>query len=238
MRALSVSALVLAGAIAAATPAAGAPQSCAELGGVVQAGGACRVQANEPAYLMNITFPLDYPDEQAILDYISQTRDGFVNVASSPDPRNHPFELDVDSESLASARTRSVVLTLFQDAGGAHPTSWFKSFTFDTVRGTPVTFDTLFAPDADPLQAVFPIVQRELESKTGLAGSISPGDGMDPSQLPELRRHRRLGDLLLRPGRIAAVVCGGAFGDDPAQRPASAAAVRRGHAGRQAGSKL
>ncbi len=157
MRTLRVTAVLLAGAIAAAGPAAGAPQSCADVGGVVQAGGDCRVQASEPAYLMDITFPLDYPDEQAILDYIGQTRDGFVNVASTPEPRNHPFEMDIVSESLASAQTRSVVLKLFQDAGGAHPTSWFKSFTFDTVRGAPVTFDTL------------------------LAGSISPGDGMDPT---------------------------------------------------------
>lgn len=181
MRALTVTALLLAGAIAAATPAAGAPQSCAGLGGVVQAEGTCRVQASEPTYLMDITFPLDYPDEQAILDYLSQTRDGFVNVANAPDTRNRPLEMDVTAESLASARTRSVVLKLFQDVGSAHPTTWFKSFTFDTVRDAPVTFDTLFAPGADPLQVVFPIVQRELESKSGLVGSISPGDGMDPS---------------------------------------------------------
>lgn len=180
MRPLRVTALLMAGAIAAAAPAVGAPQSCADLGGVVQ-GNTCQVKASEPAYLMNIAFPLDYPDEQAILDYLGQTRDGFVNVASTPDPRTHPFEMDVVSESLDSARTRSVVLTLFQDAGGAHPTSWFKTFTYDTARGVPVTFDTLFAPGTDPLQVIFPIVQRQLESKTGLAGGISRGDGMDPS---------------------------------------------------------
>ncbi len=181
MRVLSVTAVLLAGAITAAAPAAGAPRSCAEFGGIVQPGDLCRVQASEPSYIMDITFPLDYPDEQAILDYLSQTRDGFVNVASTPDPRYRPLEMDVTSESLASAQTRSVVLKLFQDVGSAHPTSWFKTFTFDTVRGAPVTFDTLFAPGPDPLKVVFPIVQRELESKTGLAGGISPGDGMDPS---------------------------------------------------------
>lgn len=178
---LPLTALLLAGAIAAATPAAGAPQSCAELGGVVQDGNTCRVQASQPAYVMDIAFPLDYPDEQAILDYLGQTRDGFVNVASTPDPRYRPLEMDVVSESLASARTRSVVLKLFQDVGSAHPTSWFKAFTYDIARGAPVTFDTLFAPGTDPLKGIFPIVQRDLESKTGLAGSISPGDGMDPS---------------------------------------------------------
>lgn len=180
MRPLPVTAVLLAVALAAAAPAAAAPQSCADLGGVVQ-GNTCQVKVSEPSYVMDISFPLDYPDEQAILDYLGQTRDGFVNVASTPDPRNHPYEMDVVSESLASAQTRSVVLKLFQDAGGAHPTSWFKAFTYDTARGVPVTFDTLFAGDSDPLTVIFPIVRRELESKTGLLGSISPGDGMDPS---------------------------------------------------------
>ena len=179
-RTLLVTAL-LAGAVIAAGPAAGAPQSCAELGGVVQAGAICRVQASQPAYVMDITFPLDYPDEQAILDYLGQTRDGFANVASTPDGRNHPYEMDVVAESLSSAQTRSVVLKLFQDVGSAHPTTWYKAFTYDTVRGVPVTFETLFAKGGDPLKVIFPIVARELESKTGLRGSISTGDGLDPS---------------------------------------------------------
>lgn len=37
----------------------------------------------------------------------------------------------------------------------------------------------MFPPGA--LQQIFPIVQRELETQTGLTGSISPGDGLDPS---------------------------------------------------------
>ena len=103
---LTVTAL-LAGAIIAAGPAAAAPQSCADLGGVVQSGAICQVQASQSAYVMDITFPLDYPDEQAILDYLSQTRDGFVNVASTPDARNHPYEMDVVAESLSSSCSRT-----------------------------------------------------------------------------------------------------------------------------------
>ena len=172
--------VLLAAGIAAAAPVAAAPSSCAEMGGVVQSGDVCRVQVTDPAYILDMTFPLNYPDQQAISDYLGQTRDGFVNVASTPEPRR-PLEMDVTSESLSSAKTRSVVLKLFQDTGTAHPTTWYKAFTYDTLRGAPVTFDTLFAAGADPMQAVFPIVQRELESKTGLAGSVSRGDGMDPS---------------------------------------------------------
>lgn len=181
MRALGMIVLVAGAVMLGAAPASSAPDSCSALGGVVQSGDTCRLEADAAAYKVDITFPLNYPDEQAIVDYVAQTRDGFVNIAGGPDPRNHPYEMVIDSESLGSARTRTVVLKLFQDAGGAHPTTWFKTFTYDTARARPVTFDTLFAPGADPLQVIFPIVARELESRTGLQGAVSPGDGMNPS---------------------------------------------------------
>jgi hypothetical protein len=178
---LVILAAALLGATAVAGPSAMAASGpCAALGGVVQQGN-CHVQKSDPAYTVDMTFPLDYPDEQAIVDYLSQTREGFVNVAKTPDARNQPLEMDVTAESLSSAQTRSVVLKLFQDVGSAHPTTWYRSFTFDTVSGKPVTFDTLFAPDAKPLDVIFPIVQTELETGTGLMGSISPGDGRDPA---------------------------------------------------------
>lgn len=172
---------VVGAAMLTAPSVAAAPTVCAELGGVVEAGFTCHVQASGPGYTVDMTFPLGYPDEQAIVDYLSQTREGFVNVAGTPDAANRELEMDVTAESLSSVRTRSVVLKLFQDVGSAHPTTWYRSFTFDTVTGKPVTFDSLFPPDSKPLDVIFPIVQRELESETGLAGSISPGDGRDPT---------------------------------------------------------
>ncbi len=177
----ALSAGLVCGALMGSPPGWAAPDACAGLAGVVQADGLCRVAVSDPAYTMDIRFPLDYPDERAIVDYLTQTRDGFVNVAATPDSRNLPHEMDVTAESLRSARTRSVVLTLFQDVGSAHPTTWYKSFTFDVERARPVTFDTLFAPGAQPLDAIFPIVRRELESQTGLVGGISAGDGRDPA---------------------------------------------------------
>ena len=180
--ALSLASFLVGGSLIAAVPAVAAPGACAALGGAVQPGEICRVQANEPAYTMDVVFPLGYPDEQAIVDYLSQTRDGFVNIAGTPDSRNLSYEMDVTAESFRSRETRSVVLTLFQDVGSAHPTTWFKSFTYDVNRGRPVTFDTLFAPDAEPLDWIFPIVVRTLETETGLVGSISPGDGRDRSR--------------------------------------------------------
>lgn len=176
----AVAVLALSAGLVLAPTVSGAPVQCGSLGGAVD-GGLCRVVDTQPAYTLDITFPLDYPDEQVIVDYLSQTRAGFLNVAQIPGSRNLPYEMNVTAEEFRSAATRSVVLTLFQNVGGAHPTTWYKSFTYDLARRGPVTFDTLFAPGSTPLDTVFPIVQRDLETRTGLAGSISPADGLDPA---------------------------------------------------------
>ena len=182
MRMPRIGALLMAGLVlfAPAAAATGAPGSCASLGGTVD-NDVCRVALNDAAYRMDIRFPLDYPDEQAILDYLIQAREGFLNVAQTPGSRNLPYEMDVTAESFRSSRTRSVVLTLFQDIGSAHPTTWYKSFTYDVGGGRPVTFDTLFAADSRPLDTIFPLVARQLEQQTGLTGAVSPGDGLNPS---------------------------------------------------------
>jgi len=89
--------------------------------------------------------------------------------------------MDATSQTFGSDQTQSVVLKIFQDVGGAHPTTWYKAFTYDLGHRTPVTFDSLFAAGTKPLEAIFPIVQSELERQTGLTGVIATGDGMDPS---------------------------------------------------------
>lgn len=182
MRTLDLAALLATGALLGAPiiAVAGAQNDCSALGGSVETGNICHVAVSKPTYTMDLKFPTDYPDEQAIVDYLTQSRDGFVNVAQ-PGSRNLPYEMDATAQSFSSAQTQSAVLKIFQDVGGAHPTTWYKAFTYDAAQRKPVTFDTLFAPGAKPLEAIFPIVQRELERQTGLTGAISVGDGMDPS---------------------------------------------------------
>jgi hypothetical protein len=172
---LATSALLGGPAIATA----GAQSNCAALGGTA-ADGVCHVSASKPTYVMDLRFPTDYPDEQAIVDYLMQNKDGFVNVAQ-PGSRNLPYEMDATSETFSSAQTQSVVLKIFQDVGGAHPTTWYKAFTYDLGQRRPVTFESMFPAGTKPLDAIFPIVRSELERQTGLIGVISPGDGMDPS---------------------------------------------------------
>ena len=39
------------------------------------------MHTTNPTYTLDITFPNDYPDQQAMTAYLTQARDGFVNVS-------------------------------------------------------------------------------------------------------------------------------------------------------------
>ena len=179
-----IAAVVLASSALLGWPAAAAPPSCTNLGGTIEDGQMCRVRATGPTYTLNMVFPADYPDEQPLVDYITQNRDGFVNVAQSSGPRDQPYQLEATTEQRGSGqppRTRSVVLKLFQDLGGSHPSIWYKAFNYNLVAKQPITFDTLFAPNTTPLDSIFPIVQRDLEHQTPLGAAIPPSAGHDPT---------------------------------------------------------
>lgn len=187
MRFLRAAAL-LAPAILLAWPAAAAPPpppSCASVGGIVEAGQLCRLHATGATYTLNITFPADYPDEQALTDYVTQNRDGFVAVAQSSGGRDQPYQLEGTTEQHSAGQpphnTRSVVLKFFQDVGGSHSSIWWKAFNYNLGTKQPITFDTLFAPGGTPLDAIFPIVQRDLERQTPLGAAILPSAGLDPT---------------------------------------------------------
>jgi hypothetical protein len=182
-----IAAAVLAPALVVCWPAAAAPPSCASLGGTMQDASLCHVHASGPTYLLNMTFPVDYPDQQAVTDYITQNRDGFVNVAQGQGSggRDQPYQMEATTEQHTSGQpphnTRSVVLKFFQDLGGTHPSTWYRAFNYNLGTQQPITFDTLFAPGTNPLDSIFPIVQRDLERQNALGAAILPSTGLDPS---------------------------------------------------------
>jgi hypothetical protein len=167
-----------------ATASAETAPVCAQFGGTVAAEQMCEVHVADPQYMLDMVFPVDYPDSAALAEYLAQTRDGFVNVAEMPGSWNLPYALDVKSTRYSSgapgAGTRSVVLEVYQNVGGAHPSTWFKAFNYDAVAEAPITFDTLFAPGSEPLEAIYPIVVRALAQQLGEPSIVPLGDGLDP----------------------------------------------------------
>ena len=62
-------------AVAATSAPAPAPSACADLGGTVSLDPTCEVHAVTPAYTVDISFPVDYPDQRAVTDALKRQRD-------------------------------------------------------------------------------------------------------------------------------------------------------------------
>jgi hypothetical protein len=158
-------------------PTANAPYSaCTDLNGTVGTDQACHVHAATPAYQLDMNFPLDYPDMQAVTDFLKKDRDSFLDWVAEIGPkqkRGRPYLYDVAAETYRSGTpesgTQSLVLSIDNDTGLAHeghPDTIFRAFNFDLAKHAPITFDTLFKPGTKPLDVLNPIVRRELDAPT------------------------------------------------------------------------
>ncbi len=45
------------------------PAKCSDLGGVVDGSRMCQIRDTSRGYALNISYPIDYPDQQAVVDY-------------------------------------------------------------------------------------------------------------------------------------------------------------------------
>jgi Protein of unknown function (DUF3298) len=188
MRILRWAALLAAAVVAGSigTPVAAAHTGCLDLQGVVGPDGICRVHVQNATYTLDMSFPNDYPDEEPVVAYLTQARDGFVNVAEDPDADNLPYELDAEGVGYRSGPpigggTRSAVFTVWQNVGGAHPQTFYQAFNWNVAKNAPITFDTLFRPGTKPLDAIYPEVNRYLQKQQRMIDAVPPGDGLDPA---------------------------------------------------------
>ncbi|KUI20603.1 hypothetical protein AU193_11600 [Mycobacterium sp. GA-1285] len=169
---------------AVAIPAAAAQPGCADLQGTVGPDRICRVQVEKPNYTLKLSFPDDYPDQAPLVAYLTQARDGFVNVAENPDASGLPYELDAEGTGYRSGPpttgTRSVVFTVWQNVGGVRPQTFYQSFNWNLAANAPITFDTLFKPGTEPLAVIYPEIGRYLE-KQGMIDPVPPSEGTEPA---------------------------------------------------------
>jgi hypothetical protein len=193
MRSFSVVVVVAVTAIFSSSGvAAAAPKDyCADLKGG-NTGSACVIQLSDPGYSVDISIPLDYPDQKAVADYISQTRDGFLNTAKSGAPRDTPFSLTITpteyTSSIPPRGTQSVVFKVVQNVGGAQAQTTYKAFDWDQSYRKAIVYTA--APDDkehaplwrvdDALKTVAPIVQAQLQQQ--LAPPPPPPPAAPPTQ--------------------------------------------------------
>jgi hypothetical protein len=160
---------------------AGAQSACDQLGGTVDSNQTCHVHTETTGYTIDFGFPVDYPDQQPVADYLTQTRDDFVKFSQLPAARDWPapYQLIAHGKTYRSATTRSLLLRIGQDAQ-PHPVAWFKAFNYDLNKRGPITFDTLFKPGTSPLEVVYPAVQRAVQARSGSPAPTLNG-GLDVS---------------------------------------------------------
>lgn len=187
MRILRIAAILVGGVLAcsAAVSTATAQSACTDLGGAVGPGGICRVHAANPTYTLDMSFPDDYPDQTALTAYLTQSRDGFINVARMPGSWNVPYQLDAKGTGYHSgsptAGTQSVVFEMYQNVGGAHPQTFYQAFNWDLAKRAPITFGSLFKPGTKPLDVIYPEVNKYLMKQQGMINPIPAPDGLDPA---------------------------------------------------------
>lgn len=86
-------------------------------------------------------------------------------------------------EEIMGENTVSYVYTLFVDTLGAHPNTFYRTFTFDLTTGTQLDIAGLFVPRSDYLRRLSAISQFELAKSLGEFADveyIAQGTGPDP----------------------------------------------------------
>lgn len=198
MRLFNVAVLVTAGTIFSSPAlAVAAPKDyCADLKGN-STGSSCEIQVTDPAYTVDISIPLDYPNQQPIADYISQTRETFINAAKGA-PQGQPAELKIKPSEYSSAipprGTQAVVFKVYQNVG-AQPRTTFKAFNYDQTYRKEILYTAkpddkkntpLWRVD-DPLRVVAPVVQAELQKQQAPpAPPAQPGQPATTAPAPAL----------------------------------------------------
>jgi Protein of unknown function (DUF3298) len=173
-----IAGVAIAASIGLPAIAAGAQSACADLGGTVDASQICHAHTAGRGYKVTFTFPVGYPDQQALTTYLTQRREDFIGFAEEIPPRNSTYELDARADAYRSGTptsgTKSLVFEQYSESGGAHPVTSYEAFNYDLGKGAPITFDTLFKPDTNPVEVLDPIVQREMQKHWEGYGGPAP----------------------------------------------------------------
>lgn len=122
---------------------------------------------------------------QTIREFLMVTRDEFWEFASmSLDTMFTPWSLQTNYEVYSfSDSVRSIVFTVTGYSGGAHPYSFFQTFTFDLAGERQILLMDLFQPGIDPLAVISPMVHADLMTQMadfGDAQWIETGTGTNP----------------------------------------------------------
>jgi hypothetical protein len=100
-------------------------------------------------------------------------RDGDFEGLTPEDTEARGFDEGRKSSLLVSylvsqsPHTRSYIFTIYEDMGGAHGNTYFKTFVFDPTEGIHLDLEDVFTPEAGYLIRLSEIARRELPTLIG-----------------------------------------------------------------------
>ncbi|MGZ6780499.1 MAG: hypothetical protein ACXVGO_16080, partial [Mycobacterium sp.] len=116
-------------------------------------------------YVIDITYPLDYPDARSVSDFVNADRGYFLDwvtrFGANGPVRQYMYDVSAKTYEAREPATTSVVLTIENDTGAAHeahPETVFRAFDFDLTKRIPITIATLFKPGVDVVSVLGPKV--------------------------------------------------------------------------------
>jgi len=147
---------------------------CSQKGGIWNAEDTtCNIQHSID---IEISYPVtlaQYPIvEQTVDAFIQETRSQFLAGVTAPEMFSFPvfggFFLSIGyDEYRFSEEIVTLVFTVGDYTGGAHPNSYYRTFTYDLAQGRQLSLYDLFIEGADPLSVISPIVQQDLQTRIG-----------------------------------------------------------------------
>ncbi len=85
--------------------------------------------------------------------------------------------LEIKYESKTAAQTLSYIYTTYADTHGAHPNTYFRTFTFDRKSGVGLALKDIFVPGADYLSVL------STQSRRLLIASIAAREGVKSTEV-------------------------------------------------------
>lgn len=86
------------------------------------------------------------------------------------------YEMDIDYKLYESPKTVSYVYTIYQDTFGAHPNTYYRTFTFDRMSGEALELGDLFASGAPYLERLSERTRADLPKIMAKMGEITPAE--------------------------------------------------------------
>jgi hypothetical protein len=207
------------------------------LGGVATSSNAYGYVENKPYYTVDVLYPAKTPlsadangkavriMEQALANNIAQfKKDGNFANLTAEDIRiqglgaDRKYAFGATYQQYQSAGTVSYVFTVYQDTLGAHPNSFYQTFTFD-MSGNQVQLAGLFKPGVNYLGKLSPLayagVVAQLKEKTGndqidasMTDTVRMGTEPSPEALQFFYVDGNTLHLLFPPYQVAAYAAG------------------------------